>query len=105
VDQLFQAGCDWLEENGHGSPRRQPEQGGLGTGGANFPGFGHQLGLAMEKPFIMANEATMIQKNMVFAVEVDLGPEGMGAAYEDIVVVTGDGCEVITAACPQEWWD
>jgi Xaa-Pro aminopeptidase len=105
VDDIWQAGCAWLEDEGFGSPRETPEAAGLGTGGANFPGFGHQLGLAMERPFIMRGDQTVIEPNMVLAVEVDLGPEGCGAAYEDIVVVTDDGCETITAACRAEWWE
>lgn len=105
VDDMFQRGCDWLEQAGYGSPRREPADAGVGTGGANFPGFGHQLGLAMEAPFIMAGDPTEVVSNMVFAIEVDLGPEGNGAAYEDIVVVTDEGSEIITSACPVRWWN
>jgi hypothetical protein len=42
---------------------------------------------------------------MVLALEIDLGPEANTAAYEDVVVVTDDGCDVLTAGCAARWWD
>lgn len=102
---IFAMGCEWLEEHGHPSPLGAHERQHLGAGGQNFPGFGHGMGLAFEPPFIVAGEPTVLEPNMVIALEIDLGSKGNTAAYEDVVVVTESGCEIITDGCAAQWWN
>jgi len=64
--------------------------------------FGHGVGLSLwERPIISRRymgQKTVLKKGMVFAVECWKGAEdGSGAArIEEEVVVTDDGCEIIT---------
>lgn len=64
--------------------------------------FGHGIGLSLwERPIISrryTGQKTILKKGMVFAVECWKGAEdGSGAArIEEEVVVTDDGCEIIT---------
>ncbi len=64
--------------------------------------FGHGIGLSLwERPIISrryTGQKTILKKGMVFAVECWKGAEdGSGAArIEEEVVVTEDGCEIIT---------
>ncbi len=64
--------------------------------------YGHGIGLSLwERPIIsrrFKGESTVLKEGMVFAVETWKGAEdGSGAArIEEEVVVTKDGCEVIT---------
>jgi Xaa-Pro aminopeptidase len=102
---IFDRGCEWLQAHGYPSPKQAHETQHLGAGGQNFPGFGHGMGLAFEPPFVVMGEPTVLERNMVLALEIDLGPVGNTAAYEDVVVVTGDGCEILTGGCPSRWWN
>ena len=68
--------------------------------------FGHGIGLGLESPWITEGNPTVLEANMVLAVETLVGREDVGAAgFEQNVLVTEDGHEVLTAACPTRWWD
>jgi Xaa-Pro aminopeptidase len=64
--------------------------------------YGHGIGLSLwERPIIsrrFAGQDTVLKPGMVFAVETWMGAaDGSGAArIEEEVVVTEDGCQVIT---------
>ena len=45
-----------------------------------FPGFGHGIGLGTEDPYIMPGVATVLEENMVVAVEILLSRAGVGGA-------------------------
>jgi len=65
---------------------------------------GHSLGLTWEAPWIMIDDETVLQEGMVLAVEKGVAQSGVGmACYEDNVIVTSTGAEVITTA-PRVWW-
>jgi Xaa-Pro dipeptidase len=70
-----------------------------------WPAFGHQLGLTTEGPFITAGEPALLEPGMVMSVEIVMGtPATGGISHEESVIVTDDGVEVLTAACPTRWW-
>ena len=101
---LWERGAAWLTANGFDEPEET-----VGTEGATragmFPGFGHGIGLGTEDPYIMPGVAAVIEENMVIAVEILLSRAGIGGAgFEQDVIVTASGCDVITAACPSRWW-
>lgn len=103
AEDLHRAGSEWLSENfgsrSSGSAEAGPHYMDL------FPTFGHGLGLGLEPPWIMEGDGTVIQENMVLALEVMLINPGVGGAqFEQNVAVTSGGCEVLTEACPPKWW-
>jgi Xaa-Pro aminopeptidase len=74
---------------------------------AQWPLYGHGLGLFWEDPYIgtqMCKESDTFEPDMVFGVEAFLGREGVGAAgFEQNLIVTRTGSELLTTA-PMIWW-
>ena len=72
-----------------------------------WPHYGHGLGLFFEKPYIstvMGTEDVAFAAGMVMGVEAFLSTPGVGSAgFEQNVIVTQTGAEVITPA-PSVWW-
>jgi Xaa-Pro aminopeptidase len=105
VNELYQRGASWLVENGFAAHRAGIDAAGTEFGEL-FPAFGHCMGLGLEAPWIIAGEPTVLEKNMVICAEAYAGRSGVGAAgFEQNVVVTSKGYEVLTASCPKRWWD
>lgn len=65
-------------------------------------GFGHFVGMAVHDVGVYGDEG--LRPGMVFAIEPGLyNPEtGIGVRIEDTVLITDDGCEVLTRAVPKE---
>jgi Xaa-Pro aminopeptidase len=105
IGTLYARGADWMVENGFGEHRGDAAE--VGTDfGSLFPAFGHSFGVGLEAPWIIEDEPTEVVEGMCLAIETLLGrPEVGAAAFEQEVVVTLDGCETITAACPARWWE
>jgi Xaa-Pro aminopeptidase len=104
VGELYRRGATWMHDNGFGEHRGDPDQ--TGTRFADlFPAFGHGLGLGIETPWIVEDDPTPLEANMVFAAACLLGRPNVGAAgFEEVFVVTSSGCEVLTEGCPARWW-
>jgi ectoine hydrolase len=64
-----------------------------------FGSWGHSLGLNWEAPYIDSESDLVIEPGMCLAVEKRVAVPGIGGAtYEDDVLVTMDGCEILTPA-------
>jgi len=69
-----------------------------------FPPHGHGFGLGWEWPWILPTEERPLQPGMCLAVEAMPTRAGLGSSYfEQDVVVTEDGCELLTQA-QKRWW-
>lgn len=72
--------------------------------GNNFGhSLGHSLGLVVhETPWLSTSETTVLEPGMVLTVEPGIYLPGWGGVrIEDVVVVTADGCEILTQANKQ----
>jgi Xaa-Pro dipeptidase len=95
-ESVHDLGTEWLVERGY-KPHAYFE--------GFWPAFGHQIGLTTEGPFLAAEEKDLFQAGQTMSVEIVLGtPETGGISHEESIIVTDDGTETITAACPQRWW-
>lgn len=66
---------------------------------AEFGSWGHSLGLNWEAPYIDSDSDLVIEPGMCLAVEKRVALPGVGGAtYEDDVLVTANGCEILTPA-------
>lgn len=101
---LYGRGQGWLDENGFANHKSTLSE--LGNAFTQqFPCFGHTLGVGIEGPWITENEPTIIEENMVLAVEALVGRPGVGAAnYEENLIVHKDGVEILTAPCESRRW-
>lgn len=79
----------------------------VGLGAYSSPFLGHGIGLeTVEAPFLRPGSEVVLEVGMVLCVEPgaylpDLG----GASLEEEVLVTEDGCEVLTADIPRRLWE
>jgi Xaa-Pro aminopeptidase len=69
-----------------------------------FPPHGHGFGLGWEWPWILPTEERELAPGMCLAVEAMPTRAGLGSSYfEQDVIVTEDGCELLTQA-QKRWW-
>ena len=102
-----QAGFRCLEERGFRITvtRQEFERSGEAALNLTFPSMGHGLGMWWELPWLTPDDTTVLEPSMVIAIERAVGRTGVGAAsYEDDVLVTPNGCEVLTTT-PKRWWE
>jgi Xaa-Pro aminopeptidase len=67
------------------------------VGDIDFDFWGHGLGLGLEAPFLRSGDRTPLLPGFVLAVEQFLVRRGVGgASWEEEVIVTEDGCEILT---------
>jgi Xaa-Pro aminopeptidase len=102
AEQIFEVGSSFLRE--------RDLAGGDDDGDvrvalvSSFPAHGHGLGTTLESPWLRPGERTPLQERMALAIECMAGRPEVGAAkFEQDVIVTADGCEMIVAA-PAVWW-
>jgi ectoine hydrolase len=69
-----------------------------------FPPHGHGFGLGWEWPWILPTEERQLQPGMCLAVEAMPTRPGLGSSYfEQDLIVTAEGCEVLTRT-RERWW-
>ncbi len=63
-----------------------------------IPFSGHGIGLGLhEEPYVTPDSTTVLEENMIFALEPGVYAPGIGGSRpEDMVLVTATGCEVMT---------
>src|SRR4029077_14135440 len=68
-------------------------------------GLGHGIGLQVhEAPDIRSTSNDILQTGMVFTIEPGIYIPGFGGVrLEDNILVTADGCEVLSAGVSKEW--
>lgn len=69
----------------------------------SFKGFGHGIGLGWDSPWLVESDHTLIEENMVLCVERSVRHMGYVGDFEETVVVTKDGCKLLTDARVR-WW-
>ncbi len=103
--ELARRGEAWLREHGFAGDGADPG-GDEGEPEYGFSLFGHSLGLTTERPWIIAQEETAIEPNMVLAIEAVVGRAGVGSSnFEQTLIVGESEPEILTAGCPTRWWD
>jgi Xaa-Pro aminopeptidase len=75
---------------------------GYGFGGA-FLGMGHGIGLGWDNPWLIPGDATELQPGMVLCVERGVKREGFSGDFEETVLVTETGNELLTSARVRRW--
>lgn len=70
---------------------------------SEFSGLGHGLGMGWDSPWLAPGDSTEIKPGMVLCVERTVGQDGYSGDFEETVVVTDGGAEIITDARIR-WW-
>ncbi|HEX5993289.1 MAG TPA: Xaa-Pro peptidase family protein [Thermomicrobiales bacterium] len=95
--ELAAAGYDALERSGLAGSS-DVSKGGRASA---LAGFGHSLGVGWEGPWLEPDSDDVILPGMYLAVEKTVGTPGVGgASFEENLLVTEDGVEILTAAAP-----
>lgn len=68
-----------------------------------FKGFGHGIGLGWDSPWLVESDQTVLQKDMVLCVERSVRHMGYVGDFEETVLVTDDGIELLTDAVVRRW--
>jgi len=68
-----------------------------------FSALGHGIGLGWDSPWLARGDPTPIVPNMVLNFERTISHEGYLGDYEDTVLVTADGLEILTDAQKRLW--
>lgn len=101
VADLARLSESWLTEHGFGV-EPAPDAGDALT---PLVAVGHGLGTGFELPWVDSSSADRLEPGMTIALEVYVGEEGTGTAVtEEVVLVTADGPEILTAGCPSRRW-
>lgn len=68
-----------------------------------FSGLGHGLGLGWDRPWLVPGDATVLRPGMVMCVEKTLMKDGWLGDYEETVLLTEQGPELLTDARQRFW--
>lgn len=89
----------------HTAASRFLDENANGAGQHLFPMAGHGIGLeTVEAPIIRPDNAMILERNMVLCVEPQFVlPEVGGTNIEQMVLVTDEGCELLTTTTTRPW--
>ncbi len=66
---------------------------------------GHGIGVGWEPPTLTPYDETVLHPGMTLAVEQHVSKAGVGTVrFEETVLITERGPEIMTAGCPVRWW-
>jgi Xaa-Pro aminopeptidase len=66
---------------------------------------GHGIGVGWEPPTLTPYDETVLVPGMTLAVEQHVTKAGVGTVrFEETVLITESGPEIMTAGCPARWW-
>ena len=100
---LYRTGSKWLDDHGFANHTSTGDE--TNNFSKLFPCFGHALGLGIDGPWIVDDEETVIEPNMTLAIEALVSKPGVGASnFEENVLVTQTGAEILTAGCDTRRW-
>lgn len=93
ASDIHRAGSDYLDENADGG------------GQYMFPMAGHGIGLeTVEAPLILPDNSDVLEAGTVVCVEPQFSlPEVGGANVEQMVLVTDEGCELLSLTSTRPW--
>ncbi|MEZ5924259.1 MAG: Xaa-Pro peptidase family protein [Hyphomicrobiaceae bacterium] len=69
----------------------------------NFSGLGHGVGLGWDSPWLAPGDKTILEPGMVLCVERGVRQDGFLGDFEETVIVTETGAEMITDAQVRYW--
>jgi Xaa-Pro aminopeptidase len=75
---------------------------GYDLGGA-FAGMGHGIGLGWDAPWLIPGDDTVLRPGMVLCVERGVRRDGFSGDFEETVLVTASGSELLTSARIRRW--
>jgi Xaa-Pro aminopeptidase len=106
--EIYERGSSWLIEHGFAEPRAHAANEATSQAmlGETFPPFGHTIGLTTQSPYLLPETTDVLGPNMVFAVEIAVGLPGVGTAgFEQDVLITADGPEILTTEAVARPWE
>jgi Xaa-Pro aminopeptidase len=69
----------------------------------SFQGFGHGIGMGWDSPWLIPDDHTPLVPGMVLCVERSIRHNGYYGDFEETVLVTEDGTELLTDAVIRRW--
>ncbi len=70
---------------------------------SDFNGMGHGVGMGWDLPWLVPGDATVLEPNMVLCVERSVEKRGYVGDFEQTVLVTATGSELLTHAVKRRW--
>lgn len=70
---------------------------------SDFNGMGHGVGMGWDLPWLVPGDPTVLEPNMVLCVERSVEKHGFVGDFEETVLVTPSGSELITHAPVRRW--
>lgn len=69
----------------------------------SFQGFGHGIGLGWDAPWLIPDDHTPLTPGMVLCIERSVRHNGYYGDFEETVLVTNAGAELLTDAVVRRW--
>ena len=102
-----QAGVAAIEPGATAADVARAARAGLEAAGfpleGSFLGFGHGIGLGWDAPWLIPDDDTPLVPGMVLCVERSVRHAGFYGDFEETVLVTDEGCELLTDARVRRW--